>query len=96
MTNRRARSHAIALGLAAAMLWMAIPVSASGDRRPGRRRAAHAKRATHSNDVHTSGRRLGTLSHRGISASGLGAGSFLLGGPLGWGIYRGVDLLRRR
>lgn len=52
-------------------------------------------RSRHSDDVQYSSHRLGTVRHRRHSASGLGAGSFLLGGPVGWGIYRAVDNLRR-
>src|SRR5438094_10009506 len=42
--------------------------------------------------VRTTSHRIGSAHYHHQSVSGLGAGSFLLGGPVGWGIYRGVDM----
>src|SRR5262245_8760287 len=59
-------------------------------------RVVYLRRASTGSDVQTSTHRLGTARYRGHSASGIGAGSFLIGGPVGWGIYRAVDIFRHR
>jgi hypothetical protein len=91
----------LTLGLAASgVLTAAAPASADYYLRTRDGQLVYVRtvprRSASSSDVRVSRRRLGTVRHRRVSASGLGGVSFLVGGPIGWGIYRGVDILRRR
>jgi hypothetical protein len=86
---------AVGLVLPAATSAAAHTTRRASAKRVATSRPAH-RRNDQSNDIHVTRKRLGTLRHRGVSVSGLGAVSCLFAGPIGWGIYRGVDMMVRR
>lgn len=96
MIRRQSISLLLAAGVAAAALPAAARAGAPAKKSSPTRSRSSRGGGNRASDIHGTGKRLGTLRQGSNSASTIGAVSFLLGGPIGWGIYRGVDHLTRR